>query len=123
TYSDTGRISISVRGTTAAPVMIKGADGEALPLITRAASAPIQNTINIEGATHLRITRLEISGNGGDGVNLSGSPAFITLDNLEIHGIDVGVNFRSSMSDVTVRHNHIHHTGQNGGTGEGMYVG
>lgn len=123
TYSDTGRISISVRGTTAAPVMIKGADGEALPLITRAASAPIQNTINIEGATHLRITRLEISGNGGDGINLSGSPSFITLDNLEIHDIDVGVNFRSSMSDITVRHNHIHHTGQNGGTGEGMYVG
>ena len=123
TYSDSGRISIGVRGTSAAPVVIKGADGEALPLVTRVASAPIQNTINIEGATHLRITRLEISGNGGDGINLSGAPSFITLDNLEIHDIDVGVNFRSSMSDITVRHNHIHHTGQNGGTGEGMYVG
>lgn len=123
TYTDNGRISISVRGTAAAPVLIKGADGEALPLITRAAGAAVQNTINIEGATHLRLTRLEISSNGGDGVNLSGAPSFITLDNLEIHDVDVGINFRSSMTDIVVRHNHIHHTGQNGGTGEGMYVG
>lgn len=123
TYADAGRISIGVRGTAAAPVLVKGADGEALPLITRAASAPAQNTINIEGATHLRITRLEISSNGGDAINLSGTPSFITLDNLEIHDVDVGINFRSSMTDITVRHNHIHHTGQNGGTGEGMYVG
>lgn len=122
-YADTGRISITVRGTAAAPVLIKGADGEALPQITRPASAQAQNTINIEGATHLRITRLEISSNGGDGINLSGTPSFITLDNLEIHDVDVGINFRSSMHDITARHNHIHHTGQNGGTGEGMYVG
>jgi len=123
TYSDTGRISITVRGTAAAPVLIRGADGEALPQITRPASAQAQNTFNIEGATHLRITRLEISSNGGDGINLSGTPSFITLDNLEIHDVDVGINFRSSMHDITVRHNHIHHTGQDGGTGEGMYVG
>lgn len=122
-YADAGRISITVRGTAAAPVLIKGADGEALPQITRPASAQAQNTINIEGATHLRITRLEISSNGGDGINLSGTPSFITLDNLEIHDVDVGINFRSSMHDITVRHNHIHHTGQDGGTGEGMYVG
>ncbi len=123
TYSDTGRISITVRGTAAAPVLIKGADGEALPLITRPASAQVQNTINIEGATQLRITGLEISSNGGDGINLSGGPSFITLDELEIHDVDVGINFRSSMNDITVRRNHIHHTGQDGGTGEGMYVG
>lgn len=123
TYSDSGRISITVRGTAQAPVLIKGADGEALPLITRAASAPLQNTINIEGATYLRLTRLEITGNGGDAINLNSNPSFITLDNLELHDIDVGVNFRSSMHHLTVRRNHIHHTGAAGGTGEGMYVG
>ncbi|MGE3667680.1 MAG: hypothetical protein AB7G51_13790, partial [Steroidobacteraceae bacterium] len=52
TYADAGRISIGVRGTAAAPVLVKGADGEALPLITRPASAPAQNTINFVGASH-----------------------------------------------------------------------
>ncbi len=123
TYADAGRISVTVRGTQAAPVLVKGADGEAVPLITRTASSAVQNTINIEGATWLRITGLEISGNGGDGINLSGANADITLDDLEIHEVDVGINFRTTMTRITVRHNHIHHTGQNGGTGEGMYIG
>jgi hypothetical protein len=123
TYSDSGRISITVRGTAQAPVLIKGADGEALPVITRGASAAVQNTINIEGAAYLRLTRLEIIGNGGDGINMSASPSFITLDNLEVHNVDVGINFRSSMHHITVRRNHIHHTGALDGTGEGMYVG
>jgi hypothetical protein len=122
-YSDTGRISITVRGTAAAPVLITGADGEALPQIVRPVSAAAQNTINIEGATYLRITRLDISSNGGDGINMSGANSFITLDNLEIHDVDVGINFRSSMDNITVRRNHIFNTGQNGGTGEGVYVG
>lgn len=123
TYADTGRISVTVRGTAAAPVLIKGADGEAVPLITRPTTAAAQNTINIEGATWLRITGLEISSNGGDGINLSGANADITLDHLEIHDVDVGINFRTTMTRITVQHNHIHHTGQNGGTGEGMYIG
>ncbi len=123
TYSDSGRISITVPGTAAQPVVIKGADGEAMPLIVRPAGAAAQNTINIEGATYLRITRLDISSNGGDGINMSGAVSFITLDNLEIHDVDVGINFRSSMNNITVRRNHIHDTGQDGGVGEGLYVG
>jgi parallel beta-helix repeat protein len=66
---------------------------------------------------------LEIVGNGGDGVNMAGSVSFVTLEDLVIHDIDVGINFRSSMDYVTVRRNHIYNTGKNGGTGEGMYVG
>lgn len=123
TYSGTGRISITVDGTVAQPVVIKGAEGEALPLIVRPAGAEAQNTVNIEGATYLRITRLDISSNGGDGINMSGANSFITLDNLEIHDVDVGINFRTSMNNITVRRNHIHNTGQDGGTGEGLYVG
>ena len=103
TYADSGRISISARGTASAPVLIKAADGQARPLITRPAGAPVQNTINIEGASYLTIKGLEITGNGGDGINLSGGPSFITLEDLDIHDVDVGVNFRSSMNNLTVR--------------------
>lgn len=124
-YSTSGRISVGVQGTAASPVVIKGADGEAPPHIRRPASAAAQNTINIEGARNLTLSRLEISSNGGDGVNLNGNPAFITIDQLDIHDIDVGVNFRSSMDNITVRRTHIYRTGggDGGGTGEGMYVG
>jgi hypothetical protein len=120
TYSESGRISITVKGTPAAPVAIIGAAGESPPLITRPAGAKAQNTINIEGATHLTIKGLEISSNGGDGVNLNSSPSHITLEDLHIHDIHVGVNFRSDMDHITVRRCHIHDTN---GTGEGMYVG
>jgi hypothetical protein len=123
TYQDSGRISISVQGTPSLPVVIQGAAGEARPLITRPGSAAVQNTINIEGATHLTVKGLEITGNGGDGINMSGGPSFITLEDLDIHDVDVGVNFRSSMDHITVRRCHIHRTGIGGGTGEGMYVG
>ena len=122
-YADSGRISITVKGTATSPVLIKGADGETKPIITRQISASVQNTINIEGATYLTIRGLEITGNGGDGINLSGNPSYITLEDLQIHDIDVGVNFRSSMDHITVRKNHIYRTGRDGGTGEGMYVG
>src|SRR6185295_20059410 len=37
TYDGTGRISISVPGTAAKPVLVRGASGEAKPLITRPA--------------------------------------------------------------------------------------
>jgi hypothetical protein len=128
TYSGDGRLSIGARGTEAMPIVIRAAEGEARPHITRTASDALQNTINIEGAAYLTIEGLEISGNGGDGVNLSGTPDHITLVDLEIHDVDVGVNFRSDMSFITVRGCHIHHTGgtrdaTDRGTGEGMYVG
>jgi hypothetical protein len=122
-YADSGRISITVKGTAGAPVVIKGAEGETSPLITRLASASLQNTINIEGATYLTIKGLEITGNGGDGINLNSNPSYITLEDLHIHDVDVGVNFRSTMDHIAVRRNHIHRTAIDGGTGEGMYVG
>jgi hypothetical protein len=66
---------------------------------------------------------LEVIGNGGDGINMSGAPSFITIEENVIHDVDVGINFRSNMNNVTVRRNHIYNTGRDGGTGEGMYVG
>ncbi len=124
TYNETSRTSLQVRGTATTPIVIRGADGEAKPLITRPASASVQNTINIEGsATYLTIKGLEIAGNGGDGINMSGTVSYITLEDLDIHDVDVGVNFRNSMGHITVSRNHIHRTGIDGGTGEGMYIG
>jgi hypothetical protein len=119
TYADTGRISITVKGTAASPVVIRAAAGEPRPLITRPAGSTAQNTINIEGASHVTIKGLELSGNG-DGINMSKQPHHITLEDLEIHDIDVGVNFRSDMHHITVRRCQIYNTA---GTGEGMYVG
>jgi parallel beta-helix repeat protein len=123
TYAEAGRIAITVKGTPTFPVIIMGALGEARPEITRAPGAPAQNTINIEGAMHLTIQGLEITGVVGDGINLGGNPSHILLENLLIHDVDVGINFRSSMHHITVRRNHVYRTGIDGGTGEGLYVG
>ena len=121
TYSDSGRVAISVKGTQAQPVIIQGADGEARPHITRPPGGTPQNTIDIVGATHLTIRGLEISSQpGGDGVNMSGGASFIVLEDLEIHDVSVGINFRSTMNNIIARGNHIHNTN---GTGEGMYIG
>lgn len=121
TYQHSGYLAITVRGTTSEPAQIRGADGETTPIIELTASG--QNVINIDGATHLTLSNLEITGNGlggADGVNMRGSPSHITLQNLVIHNISVGINFRSSMNNIVVRHNHIYDTND---TGEGIYVG
>ncbi len=120
TYIDSGRISIGVKGTQNSPVIIQAAAGEQRPLITRNPGDAAQNTINIEGAEYLTVRGLEISSNGGDGINMSANPSYITLEDLVIHDISVGINFRSSMHHITVRRNHIYATND---TGEGMYVG
>ncbi len=122
-YSDTGRISIQVQGTSQAPVTVYGAANEATPLIMRPAGAAAQNTINIEGAQYVTIRGLEITSNGGDGIKMTDGTAHIVLENLHIHDIDVGVNFRGDMHHITVRDTHIHDTGAGGSVGEGMYVG
>lgn len=124
TYIETNRMSIQVRGTSTAPIVIKGADGEAKPIITRPASASTQNTINVEGsATYLTLRGLEIIGNGGDGVAINGNLSYITLEDLDIHDVDVGIGAHTSMNNITIRRNHIYNTGIGGGTGEGMYLG
>lgn len=80
----------------------------------------VQNTINIEGSHFLTIKGIEITGNGGDGINMSGDPSHITLEDMLIHDISVGINFRSNMHHIKARQNHIYNTND---TGEGMYVG
>jgi len=124
TYNETNRMSIQVRGTATAAIVIQGAAGESKPIITRPATASLQNTINIEGsATYLTIRGLEITGNGGDGIAISGAVSFITLTDNVVHDVDVAVKLKQSMDNITVKRNHIYNTGRNGGTGEAIYIG
>lgn len=120
TYVTRPRVSITVKGTRERPVVVRGVPGKPAPRIERPDDARAQNTLNIEGATWLTLRHLEITSNGGDGVNLSKKPSHVTLESLHIHHVHVGVNFRSDMHHITVRRCQIHHTQ---GTGEGMYVG
>lgn len=119
-YEDIGRIDITVKGTRFAPVVIAAAPGEVRPFITRPRGGPPQNTINIDGAEFLRIRGLEISSNGGDGIRLEAEPSNIVLEDLVIHDVNVGINFRSDMHHIIVRRNEIYNTND---TGEAMYVG
>ena len=121
TYYDMGRVAITVKGTAALPVLIRAAEGEPRPLIARRPGDPVENTIDIVGATHLTIQGLEITGvPGGDGVNLSGAPSYVTLQDLVVHDVSVGINFRSSMHHITVQRSEIYDTRD---SGEGIYVG
>ena len=124
TYNETTRMSIQAQGTATQPILIQGADGEAKPIITRPGSASVQNTINIEGsARYVTIKGLDITGNGTDGVELNGALSYITLEDLVIHDIDVGIGIHTNVDHITIRTNHIYRTGIGGGTGEGMYIG
>jgi len=121
-YADRGGISITVQGTPAARVLIRGAAGEPSPLITRPEGSEPQNTINIEGATQVTIAGLEISGNG-DGIDLKGDVRNVTIENCVIHNVDVGIGVHSSARHLVIRRNEIRDTGSGGATGEGMYIG
>jgi hypothetical protein len=120
TYTETGYLTITVLGTLNEPVVIKGAEGESAPHITRI--LPDQNAINIDGATHLTIKGLEIS-NGAHGIKMTGNPTYITLEELIIHDVEQGISLSSLGSDmhhIRILRNHIYHTV---GSGEGLYIG
>ena len=120
TYTHTRRIVIDVQGTAQQPVIIRGADGESRPVIRLGVFG--HNVMDIVGARYLTLRGLEIADNNGvgDGVNLSGGPAYVTLEDLKIHDVAVGVNLRSSMHHIVVRRTEIFDTTD---TGEGMYIG
>jgi len=121
-YSGRGRISVNVAGTASAPVLIRGAAGEPKPFITRPDDSEPQNTINIEGATHLTIDGLEISGNG-DGINFHNAVHDVTIENCVIHDVDVGIGVHGPAQRLLFRGNEIRDTGRGGATGEGLYIG
>ena len=122
TYTHSNRISITARGTPSQPVLIKGADGEARPIIQLVRVG--HNVMEIHGATYVTIRGLEITGPGmreSDGINIrGGGTAHITLEDNVIHDIAVGINYRGDMHHIVARGNEVFNTR---GTGEGFYVG
>ncbi len=122
-YIEQQQIRIRVKGTNRLRVTIKGIEGEPRPRIGRSPNTEASSTLIIDGASYLTIKGLEITSNGGDGIRLLNNPSFIWLEDLEIHEVDVGINFRSNMHHIRVTRNHIYQTGAMGGTGEGLYVG
>ncbi len=59
TYSVDARLSVSVSGTEAAPIVIRSKEGE-VAIITRPDAS--QNTINIENVSYVELRGLEIVG-------------------------------------------------------------
>jgi len=124
-YVDSGKIWIGVDGTADRPVLITGAPGENRPRIMRSSASNIQNTINIEDANFVTIRGLEIMGNGADGIKLflyteTQTNTDITLEDLVIHGVVVGINSQASVARLTIRDTRIYDTGMNGATNSPM---
>lgn len=118
TYTQTSRFEATWAGTAEMPIVIRSADGEARPILTRDAA---QNLLNVHGS-HFTLRGLELTG-GSHGIRMS-AVDHATLEDLLIHDTaDVGVSCNVSGMDcsfVTIRGCEIHSTS---GTGEGLYLG
>lgn len=123
TYSQNCRRAITVNGTAANPIIIRAADGET-PLVTRPNAS--QNNIDIQNSSYLTIRGIKFQG-GSSGVRFLGTSHHITFEGNEVLATDGNaIRMNTGNSDsMTVRRNHIHHTGLGSGTveGEGMYLG
>lgn len=119
-YKVPGYVALELRGTASAPIVIQGKPGD--EVVVEGISS--QNTFNLAGSW-FTLQGLKIEG-GSHGVRL-GSCDHVTLQDLEITGVgDVGIscNYPNKTCEaITIRRNHIHHTGQSGGPGECMYLG
>ncbi len=124
TYSDSRRLSFNQVGTAANPIIIRAADGANVTLTRPNAN---QNVLNIEGAQHLTLKGIEITG-GSAGIRIGQSGTrqskFVTLDGNHIHNTGnaaVTANYNGqSYEGMHFLNNHIHDTGQEG---EGFYLG
>ena len=128
-------VQITAQGTADMPVIITAAEGEKRPLISTEVSIT-QNTFNITGnASYITIKGLEISnGNHEDAIKLyAGRISHVTLEDLHIHDVSIGVRVAADADHLLIRNNHIHDTGhtrldeygsfRGQATGEGMYLG
>jgi hypothetical protein len=120
TYLSAGRIGVRWAGTAAAPIVIRGAPGEARPVIV---GTPAQNVLDVSGS-YFVLSGVELRG-GSQGVRL-GDVNHAILAGLVIHDlVDVGISCDrpgSVCRDVTIRDSAIYDTGHDG-TGEGIYLG
>lgn len=127
-YSDGRRLSISHQGTAQTPIIIRSKAGETATITRPNAN---QNIINIEGAQHLTLKGLEVTG-GSAGIRIGSKDfngsrrqaEFITLEACHIHHTAEAAVTANFPGDTNTGHkflrNEIHHTG---GTAEGFYLG
>lgn len=123
TYTQTSRFEATWPGTEAMPIVVRAADGEARPVLTRDAA---QNLMNLHGSW-FTFRGFELTG-GSHGLRLS-DVDHSTFEDLLIHDTDdVGISCNVSdaagdpngCSSIVIRGCEIHHTN---GTGEGLYLG
>jgi hypothetical protein len=72
-----------------------------------------QNTFNFEGsASYITLRGLEITnGTFEDAIKLAdGKISHITLENLNIHDVSIGIRVATDTDHLIIRNNHIHHT-------------
>ena len=128
-------VQITAEGTAESPIIIKAAEGEKRPLISTQTDI-VQNTFNLAGnASYITIKGLEITnGNHEDAVKMYGEHvSHITLEDLDLHNVSIGIRVATDADHLLIRNNHIHDTGQRRldefgslrgfATGEGMYLG
>lgn len=118
TYAQTSRFEATWAGTAAMPIIIRAAEGEARPVLTRDGG---QNLLNIHGS-YFTLRGFEIVG-GSHGIRASNVDHSVFEDLLVHDTGDVGISCNiggATCSYLTIRDCEIHHTN---GTGEGMYLG
>jgi len=125
-YSQSGRRSVTAKGTADQPIVIRAAEGEA-PLLTHAAqNAEKYNNIEFVDCSYLVVRGLRFKG-CSSGVRFTRGH-HVTLEDCEIfETFNNALTMNSGDCDsFVIRRNHMHHTGlsTSGPTeGEGMYIG
>lgn len=122
TYAQECRRAVTAIGTSANPIIIRAATGE-VPILS---NSPAQNNLDLVSSSYLVIRGLHFLG-GSQGIVFSGTNHHITIEDLEVSNTENNaIALNSGNSDaITLRRNHIHHTGQAAGSteGEGIYLG
>ncbi len=120
TYKVPGFVDLVFSGTQDQPIIVRAGDGEEV-IIEGILS---QNTFNIQGS-YYTLRGLTIVG-GSHGIRL-GNSDHGTIVGIEIRDVgDVGISCNrpdNTYEAMTIRDNHIHDTGTDGGPGECMYLG
>ena len=126
-YSQNGRRAVTAKGTPQKPIIIRAADGEQRPLLTRPEdNIDKHNNIEFVDCEYLVVKGLRFKG-GSSGVRFIRG-RHVTFEDCEIAqtGNNALTMNSGSCDSFTIRRNHIHHTGLStrGPTeGEGMYIG
>lgn len=128
TYSQNCRRAIALNGTASQPIVIRAAEGET-PIVTRPVEPNFSyanNNIEISGS-FFTIRGLHFKG-GDAGVRILSGVHHMTFEDNEIY--ETGNNAMpindGNTDSLTIRRNHIHHTGLNTASsteGEGIYLG